>query len=65
MNNHYYCIGLLGAGKCTAEAVELIDYYKVKTFKEMYTEYMEEISDTVFVFTPPGNNPETFRLYEV
>ena len=31
----------------------------------MYVEYMEEISETVFVLTPPGNNPETFRLYEV
>jgi len=44
----------------------LIDYYsKGKTYAEMYVEYMEEISETVFVLTPPGNNPETFRLYEV
>jgi len=58
-------LGLLGAGKCTAEAIEINDYLKEKSFKQMYSEYTEEISDTVFILSPPGNNPETFRMYEV
>jgi hypothetical protein len=31
---------------------------------EQYLHYLEKLSNTVFALCPPGNNPETFRIYE-
>ena len=31
---------------------------------DQYTTYLHALSNTVFALCPPGNNPETFRIYE-
>jgi hypothetical protein len=48
------CTFMLGSTECTIENHEL-----------SYETYIDILSQTAFAPCPAGNNPETFRLYEV
>jgi hypothetical protein len=39
--------------------------YMTTSYVEVYEQYVSTMIDTVFVLSPAGNNPETFRHYEV
>eukprot|EP01038_Epipyxis_sp_PR26KG_P005020 gene5020-7008_t len=41
-----------------------IDTVNPKSFAMIYTDYMEQLVETIFALCPGGNNRETFRHYE-
>jgi len=53
---------------CSVQTIEA-NYSKTmshtSSYVEVYEQYVATMIDTVFVLSPAGNNPETFRHYEV
>lgn len=48
---------------CSVKTIEA--NYMITSYVEVYEQYVSTMIDTVFVLSPAGNNPETFRHYEV
>ena len=48
---------------CSVKTIEA--NYMTTSYVEVYEQYVSTMIDTVFVLSPAGNNPETFRHYEV
>ena len=50
--------------KCSVQTIET-NYSKHMSYVDVYERYVTTMINTVFVLSPAGNNPETFRHYEV